>query len=156
MKYSHGKLVGGGFTKGSDPAWDWAKCGGGYDQNRDFFSVHWEVQERDPANIRLHVEAPTSSEDSLLSSIKQQVIEAILAYDIATVAHQAGWIYKRGARVSTAAIHKHKSTEAFRVRLGHEQRKLTSEGDIETVNEAIGQHIGLILEQFREHLGRVF
>jgi hypothetical protein len=156
MKYDHGELVGGKFTNGTQPRWDWTRHGGSYGQNRDFFSVHWEVQERDPSSIRLHVEAPDESADATLNQIKQQVVQALLASDIETIAKQNGFVYRPGSQISSKAMSRNKSTEAFRIVLDSAQRKPTSEEDIATVHEVFDFYVSQILDPFQEHLRQQF
>lgn len=156
MKFHHGKLVGGTFTKGVVPHWDWSRNGGCYNSGRDFFSVHWEVRERDPAGIRLHVEAPTESTDGALNSIKRQVLVALLASDIESIAQQKCYAYKRGTKISLESIRDNKSTEAFRLVVDSGQRKATSEQDIATVHDFLGSHVDQVLTQFRDKVSQQF
>jgi hypothetical protein len=156
MKYDHGKLVGGKFTKSTNPDWNWARHGGSYDKNRDFFSVHWEVQERDPSSIRLHVESPDESADAALNLIKHQVVQALLASNIKSIALHKGYAYRSGPRISAKAMSSNKSTEAFRIVLDSAQRKSTPEEDIETVHKAFESHVSEILAQFEDQLRQQF
>lgn len=151
MDYNRGALVGGPFTQGLERRWDWKRNGGNYHNHRDFFSVHWEVQDRDPFSIRLHVEAPSHAKDPILNDLKHDVIVALLASKIGDVVQQSGHDYLPGTRTSEAAIRRYKSTEAFRVVWGAGS-KVPVEQRIAAVHEAIGPHIEAVLSDFAARL----
>ena len=152
MEYNRGVLVGGPFTQGVDRRWDWTRNYGGYHRHRDFFSVHWEVQERDPSCVRLHVEAPSQAIDPFLNGIKQELVTAILASDIADVVRRSGYLYQPGARTSDRAIQRYKSTEPFRVVVNADRHGQTSVERIDLVHAAIGPHVATIIERFASQL----
>ncbi len=156
MRHAVGKSLGGELEQGILSEWEWSKDKGGYAQNRDFFCVHWEVQIRDQPSIRLHVEAPRYGIDPFLNDIKQDMIRAILASDIARVVVKNGYQYKQGTRISASNIQNCKCTEPFRVVLTSEQRKPTTEQDINAVHQAIGLHIDKIVRQFMPTLNAHF
>jgi hypothetical protein len=156
MRHVHGESLGGPLQKSQSTEWDWSKNGGGYNAHRDFFSVHWEVQDRDPNSIRLHVESPKYEVDSFLNDLKQEVVNAIFASDLAQVVQRSGYQYKRGSKVSSSAVQNFKSTEPFRVVLTDEQRKLTTEQDIALVHNVIGPHVNQIVRRFTDRLKQHF
>lgn len=156
LRHEHGTLIGGPLKKAVVFEWDWSKNGGGYGENRDFFTVHWEVQERDPNSIRLHVESPVYQNDSFLNELKQEVIDAILASNIGQVVQQNGYEFQRGRKLSSEAVQKYKSTEPCRVILTDNQRQPTTEQDMAMVNAAIGPHIDQIIQRFSARLNRYF
>lgn len=155
MYYNRGALVGGSFTQGLERRWDWTKNGGNYHQHRDFFSVHWEVQDRDPHSIRLHVEAPSQERDPILNAVKHDVIAALLASKIGLVVRQSGHDYLPGPRTSEAAMRRYKCTEAFRV-VWRTGSKATVEQKIAAVHEAIGPHVETVLDDFAARLRAYF
>ena len=152
MEFQHGTLIGGSYTKGVVTGWDWITNGGGYNKHRDFFSVHWEVQEHDPYSVRLHVEAPARKIDSILNGIKHDLVAAILASNIPGIAHGAGYEYLAGRRVSAPEMNRNKSTEAFRIVLtpGHPAR--TSKDRIAAVHSILKPHVEAIIGQFSAKL----
>ena len=152
MRHAVGKSLGGELEQGILKEWEWTKNKGGYAQNRDFFCAHWEVQVRDRFSIRLHVEAPKYYTDPFLNDLKQEMIGAILSSDVARVIVETGYQYKQGRKISASNIQNFKCTEPFRVVLTSEQRKPTTEQDIEAIHQAIGAHIDKIVQKFTPRL----
>lgn len=85
------------FVQGIVPDWEWSGHGGNYDGNRGFITVHWDIQERDPDAIRLHVEAPRHATDNYLNGLKGRLVSLLLSSGI-----QRG-IDAYGALVGTSA-----------------------------------------------------
>jgi|SRR5579884_2089700 len=156
MRHIYGESLGGPLEKSVPDEWDWSKNDGEYTNHRDFFSVHWEVQERDPNSIRLHVESPRYEKDPFLNNLKQEVVNAILNSNIAKVVQHSGYQYKRGSKVSSSDVQKYKSTEPFRIVLTDKQRKPTTEQDIDLVHRAIGPHVNQIVQRFTKRLNQHF
>ncbi len=156
MQHIQGTSLGGNLEKSVPSNWDWSKNGGEYVNGRNFFSVHWEVQERDPNSIRLHVESPNSSIDPFLNDLKQEVVQAILLSDIASKVSTCGFEYEEGKKTSIASIKRYKSTEPFRVNLAHHQRKPTTEKDIAMVHEAVGHYVNQIVQKYSDRLDEHF
>jgi hypothetical protein len=130
---------------------------------RDFLSVHWEVylprqhlgQASGPDEslvVRLHVESPRYDEDQPLNNLKRDVIAALLASNIAQTARQIGYGYEVGTRTSAGQIQQNKSTEAFRVLIGKQERKQTEQKDIEAVHAALGSSVDEVLNAFGARL----
>lgn len=156
LSFHSGGLVGGGWTRSSCPEWDWTRDGGGYGTGRDFFSVHWEVQHRDPQVVRLHVEAPRHNEDTALNVIKQELLAALLASDPEALLMNSGHSYRAGSKASVVAVQKNKSTEAFRVLLASNAPPLTHKERIQAVHDVLGARINAVVVGFSPRLDVLF
>jgi hypothetical protein len=156
MRHTLGNILGGPLQKTIIEGWDWSKNNGEYKNHRDFFSVHWEVQERDPNSIRLHVESPNYTIDPFLNNLKQDVVDAILISNLAAAVQSSGFQHKRGSKTSCSAVQKYKCTEPFRVILTDIQRQPTTEQDIALVHKVIGPHVDEIVQLFVQRLNQHF
>jgi len=156
MRHRRDTYIGGSLVSGRVPNWDWSRNGGDYTNHRDFFTVHWEVQERTPAAVRLHVESPPALVDAELNGIKKQVVERMLADDLAAAVRAAGFEYQRGRMVSAASIARYKSTEAFRVLLPAQRCQNTAEASLEMVHAALEAAVSRAIEPFLSQIEREF
>src|SRR5688572_11019011 len=133
MIYRTGVSRDGGLATGCEEEWEYSRLNGNYDDGSDFFYVHWETKDRDPYNIRFHIEAPKYSIDPVLNSFKQSVINAILNSDIEHIVIEKGFNFKLGKYIEDKHIKRNKSTEVFRVMLSTDQAMQTHKENIEEV-----------------------
>lgn len=157
------KQRGNDLERGGPKAWNWTRNGGEYSNGRDFFSVHWEVHlpkspdDTDFSNVvRLHIEAPRFRDDPTLNSIKREVVQAILAAELARVAARGDMDLRRGTRTSIESIQANKCTEPFRVVLSPSQTKATPCANMECVHEVLWPTLSEVLTPFCPRLERLF
>lgn len=148
LHFHHDASRDGNLTLAYEPGWDWSRFGGNYDSGGDFFAVHWEVKERDPLNIRLHVESPKQMVDSKLNALKQSVIEDVLHSQIEQAARHAGLGFKLGSRLSLSAQQTNKSTEVCRLVLAEDKRDNSEEDRIREVHEIAGLIVSAIVSRY--------
>ena len=145
-QFREGRGRTGKWEHGYPESWHWSRAGGDYFNERDFFSVHWEVYNPESTyGVRLHVESPRYSVDPLLNDLKQEVVAVLLAPAICAAVQQEGYIYRAGAKTSPNQMQRNKSTEAFRVVLTAEQRQPSHRRDIEIVHIALGSIVDEVL-----------
>lgn len=129
--------------------------GGSYDAHRDFLTVHWEVRESSPRDIRLHVEAPRESIDPDLNSIKADIIAAFLDPSVERAIAQRGLAYRVGRRISDKSISRYKSTEPFRIELDA-SAGTDMERNLMLVHHALADLVGSRLAPFLPEIERHF
>ena len=98
----------GSFKHWPQKKWSWIKNNGGYDNKRDFFRMHWEVQDNYPDRVHFHVEAPAYDNDPELNLLKQKVILKIINSDIEKNARSNNLNYVKGRFTSLKSIKKNR------------------------------------------------
>lgn len=141
VEFVYGKAVGGPFVTGVLEQWHWRRIGGSYAKHHGFFDVHWEAQEANPLEIRLHVESPCDAVDAELNSLKSALVASLLDENLRLAIEGRGFEYRRGLRVSDKCIRGFKSTEPFRVILDSARA-----GDIEANLSLVHREIGDLVE----------
>jgi hypothetical protein len=160
MKFRAGKSLGNDWECGAPSNWDWSKNGGDEFLNRDFFSVHWEVNypKNSPSTavheIRLHISSPRHADDANLNEVKQDVIEALSTSEILQAIQQRGYKCQAGSRTSINSVKRNRSTEPFRIILSQEQIKQTHQENLRFVHEEVGDIINEVIEGFAPKLNR--
>lgn len=162
------------WVKGAPDGWEWSTRGAGYEGERDFFSVHWQVDTpkgffadwqigtpKGPPHaaridVRLHVASPQHEVDPELNDLKQDVIQALLESSAEHEARASGLGYEIGRLISLPHVRKHKTTEAFRVTLNPNQSKPTYKEDIQVVHAAVGLEVDRIVRRFFDQLATRF
>lgn len=156
MKFETGSSKDGPYEFGYEQGWHWSKNGGKHANNRDFFWVHWEINDKNPESVKLHVECPKAAIEPELNGIKQQIIEALLSTRFKKLIEEHGYTYIVGRQVSPEYIRANKSTQAFRILLTEEQRQGTHQANIKMINAIINQAISEVIEPFAAQLNRHF
>ena len=126
LKFMCGSSTDNDWIKGSADGWEWSTRGAGYEDERDFFSVHWQIdlprgffpdrqvnswkgrfpnwQIDTPKNhpratriaVLLHVASPRHDIDPALNDLKQEVIEAMLNSAVKQQVRVNGFEYEIG------------------------------------------------------------
>lgn len=96
LTFMYGRSRHNDWIKGSVDGWEWSTRGAGYGGDRDFFSVHWQIDlpkgffvewEIDtpknhphvsPVAVLLHVASPRHEADPVLKALKREVLDAFL------------------------------------------------------------------------------
>jgi hypothetical protein len=156
MKFNSESLIGGGVVHGYEEDLHWSKDKGGYHQHRDFFWVHWEIGDRAPLSVKLHVECPKVGVDPELNAIKQQMVEDFLSSRLQAVVEERGYIYKKGSRIKPEDREKFKCTAPFYVILTKEQSRNEHKANIEMVNAALGDEVRQVVQRFKPQLNHHF
>ena len=127
-------------------------------KKRDFFWMHWQVNIPEyPWDIRLHVESPPHSGSPELNTIKRDVVMALRAAGISNLAGRQHYQYDdTSGKTSYEQMRQFKSTEAFRIVLIPDQRKVTHEGDIEQVHMVFGSTADKVLLEYANRLNHHF
>jgi hypothetical protein len=160
MKFRQGKSMGNDWESGAPAHWDWSKNGGDEFKDRDFFSVHWEVNypkgmsTASVNEIRLHVSSPRYADDAELNEIKQGVVEALTSPSLLHAVQQRGYQCRSGSRTSTELVKKNRGTEPLRVILLQNQLKSTHKENLQTVHDAVGDIVNEVVERFAPQLSR--
>lgn len=156
VRFVPARQVGGELISGMVEEWEWYRNGGSYAKHRDFLTVHWEVQEKSPRFIRLHVDSPSVTVDPVLNRIKADIVEAMLSLDMRAEVQARGFEYQLGRLISDKAIADNKSTEPFRIELSPPQLTERLEQGLVLVHESLGSVVQGTLEPFRERIRREF
>jgi len=151
-----GKLISGILTNRTAAGWAWLAPGGGYHQHQGFFEVHWEVHDTDENDVRLHVESPKQTVDTLLNDLKSEMVLAFLDNEIKASVSRLGFQYKRGRRISDGMVRRNKCTEPFRVQLSDIQSAGSPELNIEVVHAGLGPIIDGVVQRFSPRLDEYF
>ena len=138
MRLVPARQVGGPLVSAMIEQWEWYRDGGSYAKHRDFLTVHWEAQESSADVVRLHVDAPRYADDPRLNGLKSDLVERLLAAELAAQIEARGFAHQHGKLVSDKSVAGNKSTEAFRVVLTPAQRRSTIEANLALVHEALG------------------
>lgn len=161
MKFRQGKSLGNDWESGAPANWDWSKNGGDEFKNRDFFSVHWEVNypknsSSDAVNeIRLHVSSPRYADDASLNEVKQRIIEALTSPTVIHSIEQRGYQCKIGSRTTPKLVRQNRGTEPLRVILSQEQMRSTHNENMRLVHQAVGDIINSVIGRFTPELDRL-
>lgn len=159
MIYIYGKPIGGPLVSGRVEEWTWSRRGGDYKNGRDFFTIHWEIQENKPNEVRFHVESPTVEVDNKLNDIKNDIVSIFLRDDIKRVILSKGFDYKIGSRISEKCIRRYKSTEPFRIIMPKHFELPSFEENIKLIHNifrpTIDSAIELYLIQIKEEFGEL-
>jgi len=156
MIFKSDASIDGKLVYGYEQGWHWSRNRGGYNQSRDFFWIHWEIGDRSPYSVKLHVECPKATLDPELNAIKQEVVEEFLAARFKNIVEQSGYGYKVGNRIKPEHMEKFKCTSPFHVVLTKEQSQGTHQANIEMVNGALGGAVREVVERFEPRLKRYF
>lgn len=156
MKFQSGSSTDGPYEFGYEQGWHWSKNGGKYDNNRDFFWIHWEINDRNPESVKLHVECPKATLEPELNSIKQEIVESFLSAHFKNLIEQHGYTYMVGRRIKPEHVKRNKSTQPFRVLLTEKQIQSTHQANIEMINAITSKAISDVIEPFAERLNRHF
>ena len=150
MRWETLDRVGGRLTKGHLLKEESAF--GGYDSHQGFFGVHWEVQEKYPRQVYLHVESPKQKDNHSLNRIKARIIKAILNSDIPDLAKENGLDYQPGSRIDISNISNYKSTGVFSIDFekGDKPEKLITE-----VNGVLGARIEEIISVYKADISKL-
>jgi hypothetical protein len=154
MEFEYRKARMGPLTKGI--IWRRSRRGGCYDSGIDFFDVHWEAHDHDPAAIKLHVEAPRLAVDAQLNSLKERLIRALLRSGIKEAAIARGFQWERGLRASETPVQRNKSTEAFRIVLRPDQMSERHEANIQRVDTVLGSAVAQVLNRLQAEVDIAF
>lgn len=156
IRFRYGNPIGGALVSGRVDEWEWSRRGGDYKNGRDFFTIHWEMQENKPNEVRFHVESPNFNEDPRLNNLKVDIVLRFLKDDIRKAIYSADFEFKSGRRISENCIRKYKSTEPFRIILPKRFLLPSAEENIEqihnifrkTIDVAIAPYLTKIQEEF--------
>ncbi len=136
--------------------WHWSKNKGRYQNGRDFFWIHWEISERAPDTVKLHVESPNADTDSALNAIKREVVQEFLSARFKNAIERQGYAYKPGNRIKPEHMERYKCTAPFHVVLSAEQQQTTDEQNIELVNAIVADELSAVIYQLRPQLAKHF
>ncbi|NTV68386.1 MAG: hypothetical protein HGB06_12085 [Chlorobaculum sp.] len=153
IQFIYGKPQGGPLVSGRVEEWEWSRRGGNYNNHRDFFTIHWEIQESKPNEVRFHVESPIAEVDQNLNDIKKNIIsrfisDGFLIGKIRDEILSAGYEYKVGRRITEKCIRKYKSIEPFRIIIPKCFELPSFEENIEHIHNAFGQTIHSVIEPY--------
>ena len=162
------------WIKGSIDGWEWSTQGAGYEGERDFFSMHWQIdtpkgffvnwqvdtpKDRPrvaPVDVKMHVASPAHHVDPALNDLKHEVIEALLSSSIEQQVSAQGFEYRTGPMTSVDMVQRNRTTQAFRVRMNSIQTKPTYKEDIVVVHIALGEGVDQVLRGFAARLRERF
>ena len=156
MKFETGSSIDGPYKFGYEQGWHWSKDGGNYNNNRDFFWVHWEINDKNPESVKLHIECPKAEIEPELNSIKQEIVEAFLSARFKNLIEQHGYKYIIGRQIKPEHIKRNKGTQAFRISLTQQQRQSTHHENIEIINAITGEFVREVVGRFTAQLNRHF
>lgn len=140
------KQISGKLCKGYLENWDFSRNNGSYVKGKDFLSIHWEIAENSPGEVRFHVEAPTYLIDNELNLIKSKIIILLLSKIIEIKNCATVGELKTGSRLSKIDINK--STEVFKIILDKKNICNNSEENIKQVNIQLQDIINNVIEKF--------
>lgn len=126
--------------------WDFSRNNGSYSKGKDFLSIHWEIKEDSPNEVRFHVESPIYSIDNELNLIKSKIIILLLANLIELKNRVTIGELKVGLNVYK--IDTNKSTEVFKVILDQNNMLSTDEENIKQVNAQVEDIINKVIMKF--------
>jgi hypothetical protein len=150
MIFKSDASIDGKLVHGYEDGWHYATGKGHYHTGQDFLWVHWEISDRAPATVKLHVEAPKFAVDPDLNEIKGQLVAAFLDPRIRSAIEQKGLVYKPGSRCKPEHIKKFKCTAPFHIILTKEQIRATHPENIAVVHEVLGGFVEESIRQIRE------
>jgi len=156
MIFQSGSSKDGPYEFGYEQGWHWSKNGGSYDNSRDFFWIHWEINEAKPNRVKLHIECPNAMVEPELNEIKQEMAQAFLSPQFKNLIEQSGYTYIPGRQIRPEHIRRNKGTQPFRIELTEHQCQSSRQANIEMVNAVMGQAIGEIVKRFTSQLNRHF
>src|SRR5262245_17378079 len=93
---------------GYEDGWHWSSNGGNYKNGRDFFWIHWEINDLRPSNVKLHVECPPADAEPEMNAIKHEIVEAFLSPNFKKILEQNGYSYAENRKVKSADIRQNK------------------------------------------------
>jgi len=140
------KQISGRLCKAYLENWDFSRNNGSYTKNEDFLSIHWEIAENSPDEVRFHVEAPTYLIDNELNLIKSKIIILLLSKLIEIKNCVSIGELKPGSRLSQ--IDTNKSTEVFKIILDKKNICTTPEENIKQVNIQLQDIINNVITKF--------
>lgn len=156
MNFKSDASIDGKLVYGYEDGWHQSKNKGGYNQSRDFFWVHWEIGDRAPNCVKLHVECPNVTTDPDLNAIKHEIVQEFLSTQIKNIVEQSGFIYKMGNRVKPEPMKKFKCTSPFHVILTKEQSQNNHQANIQLVNRVLGEAVSEVVQRFEPQLNHHF
>lgn len=151
----------GSLTWFQPPKWYWTRNGGDYTHSRDFFCVHWEIQQA-PLQlqlghfVRLHVECPRFGVDSLLNGIKEDLVMDLALPALKQAVLRAGFEYKISGKRSQQYIRQFPCTEVFRVLLPQTQWLESPEANLSLVDGRLHANVEEVVARLRPALDREF
>lgn len=156
MQFQNGSSISGPYEFGYEEGWHWSKNGGNYNSGRDFFSVHWEISDHKPGDVKLHIESPKSNVEPKLNEIKKEMVEQFLSVRFKNLVEEKGFVYVVGRNIGSSSIEKNKSTQAFRVAVSNEQRLGSHQANIEMMNSIAGEAVREVVGRFAKQIDAHF
>ncbi|OOM05686.1 hypothetical protein [Clostridium saccharobutylicum] len=144
--FKEDKQISGKLCKAYLENWDFSRNNGSYAKGEDFLSIHWEIAESSPDEVRFHVEAPTHSIDNELNLIKSKIIILLLSKLIEIKNRINIGELKSGSRLTKIDINK--STEVFKIILDQKNIMSTAKENIDQVNSKVEDIINNVIEKF--------